>query len=94
MRQIATGEELIRAEEAAADSDIHLPGPSYWPLVLAIGVGVLGLGVVYGTPVMVFGAAVVLLASFGWVLEPSVPEAIDYASPDGDGHSKEIATHG
>ena len=43
---------------------------------------------------MVLGAAVVLLASFGWVLEPSVPEAIDYASPDGDGHSQQIATHG
>lgn len=94
MKSIAIGEDLIRAEEDAADADIHLPGPSYWPLLLAIGVAVLGLGVVYGTPIMVVGALVVLFASFGWVLEPSVPEAIDFDSPSHDGHTKEIAPLG
>ena len=94
MRQVASGEDLIRAEEEAADAHIHLPSPSYWPLVLAIGVGVLGLGVVYGAPIMVVGAAVVLLASYGWALEPSTADDIDFASPSDGGHTKEIATHG
>jgi cytochrome c oxidase subunit 1 len=94
MKQVATGEELVRAEEAAADADIHMPGPSYWPILLAIGVGVLGLGVIYGTPVMVFGALVVLFSSYGWVLEPSVPEPIDFDTPSTDGHTKEIAPLG
>jgi cytochrome c oxidase subunit 1 len=94
MRQVASGEDLIRAEEEAADAHIHLPSPSYWPLVLAVGVGILGLGVVYGAPIMVVGAAVVLLASYGWALEPSTADDIDFASPSDGGHTKEIATHG
>jgi cytochrome c oxidase subunit 1 len=94
MKQVATGEELVRAEEAAADADIHMPGPSYWPILLAIGVGVLGMGVIYGTPIMVFGALVVLFSSYGWVLEPSVPESIDFDTPSTDGHTKEIAPLG
>ena len=94
MRQVKTGEELVAAEEAAADSHIHMPSPSYWPLILAIGVGVLGLGVLYGPPIMIVGGLVVLLASFGWALEPSTAEEIDFASPSDGGHTKEIATHG
>ncbi|MEI6200084.1 MAG: cytochrome c oxidase subunit 4, partial [Actinomycetota bacterium] len=94
MKQVATGEDLVRAEEAAADTDIHLPGPSYWPLLLSISVAVLGLGIIYGTPIMVVGALCILFSSFGWVLEPSVPEPIDFDSPSTDGHTKEIASLG
>ena len=94
MRKIADGADLVRAEEAAADGDIHLPGPSYWPLILALGVGTLGLGVIYGIPVMVVGAAVILLAAFGWVLEPSVAGESELDPPSGDGHTKEIAPLG
>jgi len=94
MRQVKAGEELIAAEEAAADAHIHMPSPSYWPLVLAVGVGTLGLGVIYGAPIMVVGGLIVLLASFGWALEPSTAEEIDFASPSDGGHTKEIATHG
>ena len=94
MRRVADGADLIRAEEAAADGNIHLPGPSYWPLVLAVGVGTLGLGVIYGIPVMVIGAAIVLLAAFGWVLEPSVAADSELDPPSADGHTKEIAPLG
>jgi cytochrome c oxidase subunit 1 len=94
MKQVATGEELVRAEEEAADADIHMPGPSYWPLLLSIGMGILGMGVIYGTPIMVVGALVVLFSSYGWVLEPSVPDAIDFDTPSTDGHTKEIAPVG
>jgi cytochrome c oxidase subunit 1 len=93
MKQVATGESLIRLEEENAEAHIHMPSPSYWPLVLAIGVGVLGLGVIYGTPVMVVGGLVVLLGSFGWVLEPSTAGPIDFETPSADGHTKEIAPH-
>jgi cytochrome c oxidase subunit 1 len=94
MRKVAEGEDLVRAEEAAADANIHLPAPSYWPIVLATGVGILGLGIIYGVPIMVVGFAVVLFASFGWVLEPSVAEDIDFAPASNDGNTKEIAPLG
>ena len=43
---------------------------------------------------MVVGGAIVLLASYGWVLEPSVAEEIDFEPPSADGHTKEIAPLG
>jgi hypothetical protein len=52
------------------------------------------MGIIYGAPIMVVGGAVVLLASYGWALEPSTAEDIDFASPSDGGHTKEIATHG
>lgn len=95
MVPIKTAEEILAEEEANAESNIHLPSPSYWPLVLSVGVGILGLGVIYGVPTMIIGSAVVLLAIFGWVLEPSVAEDFDYeGTSHGDGPSKELTTHG
>ena len=94
MRRVADGAEIVRAEEAAADGHIHLPGPSYWPLVLASGVAVLGIGLIYATPVMVVGGAIILLGAFGWVLEPSVAADSEIDPPSGDGHTKEIAPLG
>lgn len=95
MKPVKTAEEILAEEEANAESHIHLPSPSYWPLVLAVGIGILGLGVIYGVPTMIIGSAVVLVAIFGWVLEPSVAEDFDYeGSSHDDGPSKELTTHG
>ena len=94
MRKVAEGTDLVRAEEAAADKHIHLPGPSYWPLVLAAGIGVLGLGTIYGIPIMVVGGVMILLGSYGWVLEPSVVDDSELDPPSADGSTKEIAPLG
>ena len=94
MRQVTSGEQLVLEEEKNADADIHLPSPSYWPLLLGIGITVLALGVIYGVPVMVVGAAVVLFSTFGWVLEPSVAEPIDFEGPTSGSGTKEIAPLG
>jgi cytochrome c oxidase subunit 1 len=94
MKRFATGEEVVKAEEDAADEHIHLPSPSYWPLVLALGIGVLCMGVVYGVPVMVVGAAILVFSIFGWVLEPSVADDTEIDPPSVDGSTKEIAPIG
>lgn len=95
MVPIKTAEEILAEEEANAESHIHLPSPSYWPLVLSVGIGILGLGVIYGVPMMIIGGSVVLVAIFGWVLEPSVAEDFDYeGTSHEDGPSKELTTHG
>ena len=35
LQQVATAEEILAEQEAHADHHIHLPSPSYWPIVLA-----------------------------------------------------------
>jgi cytochrome c oxidase subunit 1 len=53
---------------------IHLPSPSFWPLVAAFGLPIMGYGVLYSWWLVGAGAFVVLVGFFGWAMEPSVAE--------------------
>jgi len=55
-------------------SSIHLPSPSYWPLVASVGLPVMAYGVLYSWWLIGLGAVVALVGFFGWALEPSVAE--------------------
>jgi cytochrome c oxidase subunit 1 len=93
--QVATAEELLAREEANADQHIHLPSPSYWPIVLAIGLPIMAYGVIYNILLIVAGAAIVLLAMFGWAMEPHTASDADYDPPTPEGGAElEVATHG
>ena len=66
--------EAATGADAGHDEDgegIHLPNPSFWPLVLAVGLPVMGYGVLYSTPVLLVGALITFVGAFGWVHEPS-----------------------
>ena len=51
---------------------IHLPSPSFWPLVAAVGMPLLGWGVLFHWWLFGLGAVVTLVGLFGWAMEPSV----------------------
>ena len=94
LMKVKTAEEILAEEEARADAHIHLPSPSYWPIVLAFGLPIIAYGVIYNLILSFVGAAIVLLAGFGWALEPSVAEDSDYDPPAGGDSTKELATIG
>ncbi len=48
-------------QEANADAHIHLPSPSYWPIVLAFGLPVMAYGVIYNILLIAAGAAIVMV---------------------------------
>jgi cytochrome c oxidase subunit 1 len=51
---------------------IHMPSPSYWPLVASIGLAIICYGLIYRTwAVSVLGAIWVLGSLYSWALEPS-----------------------
>jgi cytochrome c oxidase subunit 1 len=65
------------AAEGAADEEphgIHLPSPSYFPVFAAIGLPVMGYGVLYAWPLVLVGAVITLVGLFGWAFEPSVED--------------------
>ena len=45
------------SEEANADAHIHMPSPSYWPIVLAFGLPIIAYGVIYSTLLLAVGGA-------------------------------------
>jgi cytochrome c oxidase subunit 1 len=69
------GSDAGEHEVAVDGSHIHLPSPSYWPLVFALGLPIMGYGFVYknwwllgaGVCVMIFGLT-------AWTFEPSTAE--------------------
>ncbi len=57
--------------EQGGGHGIHLPGPSYYPLIAALGLPIIGYGVIFHTWLALVGAAVLLIGVFGWALEPA-----------------------
>ena len=85
---------IASAAEVAQDgsaTDTHLPSPSYWPIVLPIGMLIVGYGLIYSLWFCALGGVIMLGAIYAWLLEPpDDPETAhdhhdDDHSPDGDG---------
>ena len=95
IRKVATGEEVLAELEANADKHIHMPSPSYWPIVLALGLPIMAYGLIYAHIIAVVGGLVVVMAMFGWSLEPSTADDTDFDPPaDNGGATKELAILG
>lgn len=50
--------------------DIHLPPPSYWPIILAFGFSCILTGFALSLSVTLAGVIITLVATIGWVIEP------------------------
>ena len=92
--KVRSAEEVLAEEESHADHHIHLPSPSYWPIVMALSLPIIAYGVIFNLLLCFVGLAVLLLSIFGWCLEPSVADDTDYEPPAGGEPSKELATLG
>src|SRR6195952_568673 len=82
--KVKTAEQIFAEQEANADKHIHMPSPSYWPIILALGLPIMGYGIIFTRFLAVIGGAIVLLAMFAWSLEPSVADDEDFVAPPGD----------
>jgi cytochrome c oxidase subunit I len=74
-------------EPDAHELHIHMPSPSYYPLLVALGIPIICYGLMYKAwYVSVIGALITLASVYGWVLEPATepdePEEVDEAAPE------------
>jgi cytochrome c oxidase subunit I len=92
LTQVRTAEEIHEEQERNADAHIHMPSPSYWPIVVSFGLPVVAFGMIYNHIISVVGAAIILLGVYGWALEPATAGPGDFDPPESD--SKELATLG
>ncbi|HLM64268.1 MAG TPA: cytochrome c oxidase subunit I [Acidimicrobiales bacterium] len=90
VRRVATGAEAAQKGDA---TDVHLPSPSYWPIVMALGLPLIGYGLIFNLGIAAAGGLVTVLAGFAWGFEPADdPEAHhgahghDVHGPSGDGN--------
>ena len=80
-RAAAEGNPITEPEAAVDPSTIHMPSPSYWPLITAIGVLILAAGMLYDTgwdyirfPIPFIGGIICFIGIIGWSNEPAAEE--------------------
>ena len=67
----AGGSEEDESTDDGHDEHIHMPDPSYWPLVQTLGFFPFGYGLVYANPWLIgIGALWLIIGLFGWINEP------------------------
>ncbi len=76
--RLAYPEDIAQKGDAVG---VHLPAPSYWPIVLAAGLPVIGFGLIFNLWLCIVGGLIVVGAIFGWAMEP-----VDDPNAGGHGH--------
>jgi cytochrome c oxidase subunit 1 len=79
--RVANADEIC---DPGTATDVHLPAPSYWPIVLAIGVMILGYGIIFQLGLAALGGVVIFIAAFGWALEPADDPDVPHHGPHGE----------
>jgi cytochrome c oxidase subunit 1 len=78
---------IAEARDIAMPGDAsraHLPAPSYFPIVLAAGLPLIGYGLIFNLAIAAIGGALVLAGFVGWALEPA--DDLDLPPHGSDGH--------
>lgn len=65
-------------------ASIHLPSPSYWPLIVALGLPLVGYGIIFTLWLAALGGVLLVGGIYGWSLEPSVDPDAGHGSDHGD----------
>jgi cytochrome c oxidase subunit 1 len=65
----AQGRKPTPPARAPEPHGIHLPAPSHWPVVIALGIGIAAVGALTSLAVVLVGAALVMIGAFAFALE-------------------------
>ncbi|MFA9432366.1 cytochrome c oxidase subunit I [Egicoccus sp. AB-alg2] len=74
---------------------IHMPDPSYWPLVMCLGFFPLAYGLIGPIwPAIIVGVVWIIIGYFGWIIEPVAEgDDDDPVVEDPDAHRSGVAAH-
>ena len=64
---------------------VHLPSPSYWPIVIAASLPIIGYGIIFSLALAAVGGFVLFLGVYGLGLEPSTDPDAAHGHDDGHG---------
>ncbi|NIR36876.1 MAG: cytochrome ubiquinol oxidase subunit I, partial [Actinobacteria bacterium] len=76
---------IATVEEAAQDGSatgVHLPAPSFWPLVLAVALPLIGFGLIFNLWLCVVGGLLAGMSIYSWALEPVDDPDADHGHDD------------
>ncbi|MEZ5143068.1 MAG: cytochrome c oxidase subunit I, partial [Acidimicrobiales bacterium] len=65
--RIARTEDVVQTGDG---SGVHLPSPSYWPIIVAFGIPVICYGLIFSWWLCLIGGLITVVGLYGWALEP------------------------
>ncbi|MDE3095572.1 MAG: cytochrome c oxidase subunit I [Chloroflexota bacterium] len=68
---VPAGAAVATATHGDAGHAIHMPSPSYFPLIAACGLPVMAFGFIYSFALIPVGVIILAVGLFGWALEPA-----------------------
>ncbi len=77
--RIAATKDVVQPGTATG---VHLPSPSYWPIVVAFGLPLIAYGMIFNLALSFVGATVVIAGIYGWGLEPSFDVEVGHGHDD------------
>ena len=87
--RIASAEDVAQTGHR---TDVHLPAPSYWPIILCASFPLIGWGLIFNLGIAFAGGALALLAIYGLAMEPA--DDPDAGHGHDDGHADHNPTDG
>jgi cytochrome c oxidase subunit 1 len=85
MVRIAETEDVVQKGDA---TDVHLPSPSYWPLVVSVALPFVAYGLIFNLAWAVPGVLLLLAGIYGWALEPADDDENPPHHHGGDDHGE------
>ena len=70
-RAIAISSSNANSADEGEAHGIHMPSPSYFPLVAAFGLFLLGAGMISHYAISVVGTLIMMVGVYGWCIEPA-----------------------
>ncbi len=67
---VVAGASEVAEAGHGEEGEPHMPLPSYWPLVAAVGLPLIGWGLMFQWALAAVGGVVLLVGIYGWALEP------------------------
>ncbi|MEM7322556.1 MAG: cytochrome c oxidase subunit I [Actinomycetota bacterium] len=91
LRRVHTGAELAQPGDPTG---VHLPASSYWPIVLAAALPIIGYGLIFNLWLGLPGVILMMIALWGWALEPAddLDPSDDHDHGGHDEHDAELET--
>jgi cytochrome c oxidase subunit 1 len=81
--RIAATEDVAQKGDAKG---VHLPSPSFYPIIAAAGLPIIGYGIIFSRLITIPGAVLFLFGVFGWAFEPSSEPGSHDGDHGADGH--------
>ena len=72
---VVAGGAVEEDQHAGDGHGIHMPSPSFFPLIAAIGFPIMATGMIYDYALVPVGVAVLFTGIYGWAFEPATEEA-------------------